>query len=381
MSRFVSGLCASTALLALLAGPALAQKYPLTALPDDDERDFWWYHQVVDEDVLTAFQEVVGAPATPVELDLDGPVRIAMIFPSQDVSDAWLRAHIAMTSRFEELGIPIEVTQFASGMGDHELQATYTDQILTEAGDFDYVVFGPTELSMQADNVKAIIDHPDLKVIVLNYDQPPQIWGDEQPLAYTGFSHLAGALIMCDYILENVGTEGNYALIRGTPGSIDAQRSGGFEECLTERSDWVKVYEHYGNFQREPAYDGANLIMTAYPEVDMIHSASTAMAMGVLSAVQAAGRDDVFVTAWGGTGDELEAIRLGELNATPMRMGDDWGTSVAEVIRADLEGRNDDIPLVFLGRITIVHKDMAPEEIDAMEEQAFRYSGIGTLER
>jgi autoinducer 2-binding periplasmic protein LuxP len=331
--------------------------------------------------VLAAFQEVVGSPAQPVELDLDGPVRIAMIYPSQDVSDAWLRAHISMTKRFEELGIPIEVTQYASGMGDHQLQATYTDAVLQEADSFDYVVFGPTELSMQADNVKAIIDHPDLKVIVLNYDQPPQAWGDEQPLAYTGFSHLAGALIMCDYILENVGTEGNYALIRGTPGSIDDQRSGGFEQCLTERSDWVKVYEHYGNFQREPAYDGANLIMTGYPEVTMIHNASTAMAMGTLSAVQASGRDDVFVTAWGGTGEELEAIRAGELDATPMRMGDDWGTSLAEVIRADLEGRGDDIPLVFLGRITIVHKDMTAEEIAGMEQEAFRYSGIGTLER
>jgi autoinducer 2-binding periplasmic protein LuxP len=382
MSRFVSGLCAGAALLALLAGPALAQKYPLTPLPDDDDREFWWYHQVVDEDVLAAFQEVVGSPAQPVELDLDGPVRIAMIYPSQDVSDAWLRAHISMTKRFEELGIPIEVTQYASGMGDHQLQATYTDAVLQEADSFDYVVFGPTELSMQADNVKAIIDHPDLEVIVLNYDQPPQAWGDEQPLAYTGFSHLAGALIMCDYILENVGTEGSYALIRGTPGSIDDQRSGGFEQCLTERSDWTKAYEHYANFQREPAYDAANLIMTAYPEVTMIHNASTAMAMGTLSAVLAQDRnEDIFVTAWGGTGDELEALRLGELDATPMRMGDDWGTSLAEIIRADLEGRADDIPLVFLGRITIVHKDMAPEEIDAMEQEAFRYSGIGTLER
>ena len=382
MSRLVRGLCAGTALALLLAAPALAQKYPLTALPDDAERDFWWYHQVVDEDVLAAFQEVVGAPAEPAGLQLDGPVRIAMIYPSQDVSDAWLRAYVAMSKRFEELEIPIDVTQYASGMGDHQLQATYTDSVLQEADSYDYVVFGPTELTMQADNVKAIIDHPDLEVIVLNFDQPPQMWGDEQPLAYTGFSHLAGALIMCDYVLENVGTSGSYAMVRGTPGSIDDQRSGGFRDCLAERSDWEMVYEHYGNFLREGGFDGTSQILTAYPEVTMIHNANTAMAMGSLSAVMAQDRnDDIFVTAWGGTGDELEAIRLGELDATPMRMGDDWGTSIAEIIRADLEGRADDIPLVFLGRISIVHKDMAPEEIDAMEQEAFRYSGLGTFER
>jgi autoinducer 2-binding periplasmic protein LuxP len=373
---------ATTAALALLAaaGAAGAQTYPLTALPDDGERDFWWYHQVVDEDVLARFQEVVAGDAVPIAVDLDRPVEIAMIYPSQDVSDAWLRAYIAMMARFEELQIPVNVTQYASGMGDHELQSTYTDQVLQNADQFDYVLFGPTELSLQADNVKRLIDHPDLEVVVMNYDQPPQEWGDEQPLAYTGFSHLAGGLIMCDYIAENLGTNGTYALIRGTPGSIDNQRSGGFKECLEERSEWEMIYEHYGNFLREGGYDGANLILTAYPEVTMIHTASTAMAMGALSAVLAQDKD-VFVTGWGGTGEELDALRHGELDATPMRMGDDWGTSLAEIIKADLEGRGEDIPLVFLGRITILHKDMSAEEIDALELEAFRYSGIGTLER
>jgi len=375
-------LVAATAAVLLTAAPALAQEYPLTPLPDDHERDFWWYHQVVEEETLEAFQEVVAGDPVPISVEVEDPVEIAMIYPSQDVSDAWLRAYIAMTGRLDEFEIPYDVTQFASGMGDHQLQATYTDQVLQNAEDYDYVIFGPTELSIQADNVKRLIDHPGLEVIVINFDQPPQAWGDEQPLAYTGFSHLAGALIMCEYIIDTLGTEGTYALVRGTPGSIDDQRSGGFKECLEERSDWEMAYEHYGDFLREGGYEAANLIMTGYPEVELVHNANTAMAMGSLSAVLAQGMaDDLFVTAWGGTGDELEALRLGELDATPMRMGDDWGVSMAEILKADLEGRQKDIPLVFLGRITIVHKDMAPEEIDALEEEAFRYSGIGTLER
>ena len=366
----------------MLAGPAMAQQYPLQALPDDGERDFWWYHQVVEEDVLAAMQDVVGAPGTPFTGSLDEPIQIAVIYPSQDVSDAWLRAYLAMTARLEEMGVPFETTQFASGMDNHDLQTTYTDQVLQDADFYDYVVYGPTELTMQADNVKRLIDSPDLKVIVLNYDQVPQVWGDEQPLAFTGFSHLAGALIMCDYVIENVGTEGVFAMIRGTPGSIDNQRSGGFADCLAENSDWELAYEHYGNFLREGGFDGANLILTGYPEVTMIHNANTAMGMGALSAAEALDvLDRVFITAWGGTGDELVALREGTLSATPMRMGDDFGVSVAEVIKADLEGRNEDIPLVFLGRITIAHNGMSIEEIDALEVEAFRYTGIGTLER
>ena len=294
------------------------------------------------------------------------------------MSDFWLRNYQAMMKRLEEMGIPAEDTQYASNVGDHVMQATYTDQV--EQEDFDYVVFGPTELQVQQDNIKRLIDKPDTEVIVWNFTVVPQAWGSTQPLAYLSFSHLAGALQMCDYVLQELGKDGTMALVRGIPGSIDDQRSGGFKECVTSQSNWEVAYEHYGDFERERGYTGTQQILQAYPEVELIHNANTAMAMGSISAVQEAG-SDVKVTAWGGTGDELEALRHGELWATPMRMSDDVGVATAEVVRAHLEGRVDDIPLVSLGRITIVSGETGADEVDAMEREAFRYTGIGTLER
>jgi len=47
----------------------------------------------------------------------------------------------------------------------------------------------------------------------------------------------------------------------------------------------------------------------------------------------------------------------------------------------DLEGRADELPLVFLGRITVAHDQMSAEEIDALEKEAFRFSGVGALKR
>ena len=64
-----------------------------------------------------------------------------------------------------------------------------------------------------------------------------------------------------------------------------------------------------------------------------------------------------------------------------MRMSDDVGVATAEVVRAHVEGRTDDIPLVILGRITIVSGETGADVVDAMEREAFRYTGIGTLER
>ncbi|MEM7695475.1 MAG: substrate-binding domain-containing protein [Pseudomonadota bacterium] len=358
---------------------AAAQTLPLKTLPDDGERETWWYHQVQTDETLAALQEVVGAPAVKMENPPSDPVTIAVIYPSEDVSDFWLRSYLSMEARLNEIGIPFEATQFASNMGNFLLQSTYADQVAEE--DYDYVIFGPSELMAQQDDIRRLMDSGK-KVIVLNYDTPVQAWGDDQPLLYTTFSHLFGANNICNWVVENLGTEGTYAMIRGIPGGIDDQRSGGFQTCLEEKSNWTLAYEHYGDFQREGGFNGAQLILSGYPEVTMIHNANTAMAMGAVSAVQSSDKaEDIFVTAWGGTGDELEALRKGELGATPMRMSDDVGVSMAEVIRADLEGRADEMPLVFLGRIDIVSGESGPDVVDAFEKEAFRYTGIGTLER
>ena len=375
-------LLAGVAGLALCAGFTVAtEARDIPALADLDgsgEDGFWEYYEVTDEDNLATFQAIVGEPGEAMANPPSEPVKIAFIYPSQDVSDFWLRNYQAMMKRLEEIGLPAVDTQYASDVGDHVIQATYTDQV--EQEDFDYVVFGPTELRVQQDNIKRLIDKPDTEVIVWNFTVVPQEWGSAQPLAYLSFSHLAGALIMCDYVLENLGTEGTMALVRGIPGAIDDQRSGGFKECVTSQSNWEVAYEHYGDFERERGYTGTQQILQAYPEVELIHNANTAMAMGSISAVQEAG-SDVKVTAWGGTGDELEALRHGELWATPMRMSDDVGVATAEVVRAHVEGRTDDIPLVILGRITIVSGETGADVVDAMEREAFRYTGIGTLER
>lgn len=369
----------TSAFTVAFAAAAVADTLPLKSLPDDGERDTWWYHQVQTDEELQKLQDIVGAPAVPMESPPEEPVTIAVIYPSEDVSDFWLRSYLSMEARLNELGIPFEATQFASNMGNFLLQSTYAEQVAQE--DYDYVIFGPSELMAQQDDIRRLMDSGK-KVIVLNYDTPVQAWGDDQPLLYTTFSHLFGALNICNWIVENLGTEGTYAMIRGIPGGIDNQRSGGFQECLEEKSNWTLAYEHYGDFQREGGFNGAQLILSGYPEVKMIHNANTAMAMGAISAVQAADKgEEIFVTAWGGTGDELEALRNGELGATPMRMSDDVGVSMAEVIRADLEDRAEEMPLVFLGRIDIVSGASGPDVVDAFEKEAFRYTGIGTLER
>ncbi|MDW3224451.1 MAG: substrate-binding domain-containing protein [Paracoccaceae bacterium] len=373
----------ATCAAALLAGSmALADGHlPLKTLPDDGERDYWVPEQVNADGALDALQAVVGAEAVPFKGSLENPIQIALIYPSADTSDFWARNYLALIKRLDQLEIAYETTEFASRQIEHSLQSTYASQVEQDADLYDFVIFGPSELATQADNIDKLAGNADLTTFVWAF-HTPLTYLENQPANWFDFSSAFGALKMCDYMLERLGNDVTYAMNRGIPGITDNQRSGDFKDCVAEKGNWNPVYEHYGEYQREGGFEGTSLILQAYPEAKVIHNANTAMAMGSVEAqIAVSAEKDVFSTGWGGTGLELDAIRRGELDATPMRMGDDVGAATAEAIKYHLEGRAAELPFVFLGRITIAHDEMSVEEIDALEMEAFRFSGVGALDR
>ncbi len=366
---------------AFVATAALAADLPLKPLPGDAERDHWLPEQVNAPGKLEALQAATGSEAVKFSGTQDRPIEIALIYPSADVSDFWARNYLALTKRLEQLGIDYNTTEFASRQIEHSLQATYATQVEQDADLYDYVIFGPSELATQADNIEKLSKNDGFLTYVWAFHTPLKQF-ETQPAAWFDFSSAYGAQVICSYMLDRLGKDVTIAMNRGIPGVTDNQRSGDFKDCVSENGGWSVAYEHYGEYQREGGFDGTNLILQAYPEATVIHNANTAMAMGSVEAQVAAEKHkEIFSTGWGGTGLELDAIRRGELNATPMRMGDDVGAATAEAIKADMEDRAEDLPLVFLGRITVAHDQMSLEEIDALEKEAFRFSGVGKLSR
>jgi len=369
------------ATVALTSAASAEASLPLKELPDIADRDYWVPDEVNAEGKLEALQAVVGGEAVSFSGTLDNPIQIALIYPSADTSDFWARNYLAMTKRLDQLGITYETTEFASRQIEHSLQSTYANQVEQDADLYDYVIFGPSELAIQADNISKLAGNDGFGTYVWAFHTPLK-YLDNQPDVWFDFSSAAGALTMCDYMIERLGEGVTMSMNRGIPGITDNQRSGDFKACVEEKAGWVTEYEHYGEYQREGGFEGTSLIMQAYPDSTVIHNANTAMAMGSVEAQIAMGKEkDVFSTGWGGTGLELDAIREGSLDATPMRMGDDVGAATAEAIKADLEGRGDELPFVFLGRITVAHDQMSAEELDALQQEAFRFSGVGALDR
>ena len=185
-----------------------------------------------------------------------------------------------------------------------------------------------------------------------------------------------GAEVLCHYVLQRLGSRIEFAANRGIPGITDTQRSQGFIDCVEEKGDWLSLYEHFGQYQKSGGADGAKLFIDNFPEVKMIHNANTAMTMGAIDTLRETNNlSNIFVTGWGGTAKEIEKIKQGEIDATPMRMSDDLGVATAESIKFYIEKRESEVPLLYLGRILVVHNKMSNELLDTYTRDAFRYSG------
>ena len=364
-------------LLVMLPCFALAGEdhLPLIKLADDHKRNYWQPEQVNHPGTAEAFQDVIRAPAVP--HNNAGKIHIALIYPNADVSDFWTRSYLAMTRRLADMNIPYTIEEFESRQIEHSLQTRYVKQVLANKDRYDFVIFGPSELGVQAKNIDALAAEKSFDTFVWAFHTPLKSL-QHQPLMWLDFSSAVGTKVLCDYMLERLGRNILFAMNRGIPGVTDDQRSGEFKTCVNDKGDWEVAYEHYGQYQKAGGADGAELVQEYYPEVRYLHNANTAMTMGALGVIN---RDrlpsGLFVTGWGGTALELQSIRQGRLNATPMRMNDDLGVATAEAIRFVLSSRRAELPRVYLGRITVAHDQMSAAELNALETDAFRYSGIG----
>ena len=329
-----------------------------------------------EQEKLTAFQLTVTAEAAPINMIMKDPVRIAIIYPSADISDFWVRNYTAMTKRLMELELPFVIDQYSSRQIEHSLQTQHTRTVLNSETPYDFVIFGPSELELQANNIQKLAESDKFKTFIWAFHTPNPNW-EYQPDAWFDFSSTMGAEVLCQYVVERLGNDIEFAANRGIPGITDTQRSQGFIDCVEEKADWINNYEHFGQYQKLGGSDGVKLFLDNFPEIEMVHNANTAMTMGAVDALRKADKlADIFVTGWGGTAKEIKKIKMGELNATPMRMSDDLGVATAESIKLHIQKREEDIPERYLGRILVVHDDMTHSELDAYTKEAFRYSGI-----
>jgi ribose/xylose/arabinose/galactoside ABC-type transport system permease subunit/ABC-type sugar transport system substrate-binding protein len=134
-------------------------------------------------------------------------------------------------------------------------------------------------------------------------------------LSYIGSDNFEGGAVAGRYLSTILGGSGEVIIIEGISGHETAdQRRLGFLRGIEDSPGIRVVASQTANWERALAYNVAENLLQAHPEVDAIFAANDEMALGALEAVAAAQRlENVSIIGFDAIPDALENIRTGRL--------------------------------------------------------------------
>lgn len=325
--------------------------------------------------VVKNFKTVVDAKGKAIAANVQKtPVRIAFIYPGDQVSDYWKRSVLSFTKRMDEIGLRYEIQNYFSQSGDIRLQEGQLREAL--ANDPDYLVY-TLDVNRHKRLVEQLISKRHPKIILQNVTTPLKEWHGKPPFLYVGFDHVTGTRLLAERIESRLdkSEKGSYAVLFYSQGYVSEMRGETFIRLMAKKQ-WKLKDSYYTDGKREKA-KLATLEILSDPKVKLIYACSTDVAFGALDALRETGKlGSVIINGWGGGSDELQAVLEGTLDLTVMRINDDNGVAMAEAIRLDLEGEKSQVPIVFSGDFAVVEKGITEEKLQALRERSFRYSGV-----
>lgn len=341
-----------------------------------EAKDYWSYYEWQEtfpeqKALIRQFEEIVVQKGVDANISDMEKVKIAIVYPAVQASDYWIKNVKAFRARLDELGINYELETFFSTPGDVVLQNTQINRVLDS--DYDYLV---TSLDEMADLglIERILSEKRIKLILQNITTPLRRFGINQPLLYTGFDHEEGAVLLAEKYLERFKGGGDWILLLFTDGVVSRDRGGVFLREISKSGKYnlKGIYKTEG--KREIAKKAVIDAIETFEKINFIYSCATDVSLGALDALSELKiKSDVFLNGWGGGSLELDLIKQNLLDITVMRINDDTAVAMAEAIRLDLQGRTNEIPVVYSGSFEIVDKTKI-DRINQLKKQAFRYS-------
>ena len=119
----------------------------------------------------------------------------------------------------------------------------------------------------------------------------------------TAFGRVAG-----EYFREHLEPGNKIVVLRGIPTTLDNERVDAFQAAL-EGSDIEILDMQHGNWNRDDAFTVMQDYLSKYPEINAVWAADDDMALGVLEAISAAGRDqEMWVVGGAGMKEIIQRI-------------------------------------------------------------------------
>lgn len=127
--------------------------------------------------------------------------------------------------------------------------------------------------------------------IVIDLDGVYRVSGDNEDMGVQG----------AHYIVDKVGTEGTVVMLEvPSSGSVSELRKKGFVDTIAEIAPDLEIITYATQFTREDGLKDFADILTSNPKIDAVYSMDDETSIGVLQAIEEAGRTDIKVVTGGG---------------------------------------------------------------------------------
>ncbi|HEV7372268.1 ABC transporter substrate-binding protein [Arenibaculum sp.] len=174
---------------------------------------------------------------------------------------------------------------------------------LVSIHNIDALVILPFESAPLTDPVRQVKDQGKFVTVVDRGLTDPGI----QDLYVAGNNPEMGQ-VSARYIEEKLGGEGKIVVLRGIPTVIDNQRVDAFMKEIEDSNIEVLGME-YANWNRDDGFRVMQDFLARFPEIDAVWAQDDDIALGVIEAVQQAGREDeMFILGGAGMKDIIRRV-------------------------------------------------------------------------
>jgi ribose transport system substrate-binding protein len=254
-------------------------------------------------------------------------VKIAFSAPGAD--HGWLAA---ITENAEEEAARYDDVEFVllEGTNDSAAQVSQVEQLMAE--DPDALIILPHE---GGPLTPVALEAMEQGIPVINLDR--EFSTKSAYRTWIGGDNYGIGVSAANYLAEQLDCRGNVVEIQGLAGiSVTELRSAGFADTIEQLcGDGIQIVaQQPADFLPDKGLEVMETILQAEPEIDAVYTHDDDMAMGVVSAIENAGREDeMILTGAGGSQAAMEAIQEGGLYSATFLYNPSMSASAVRVAR------------------------------------------------